>query len=221
MDQDSQSDWTRSNGLGPHTQGEEAAGAEAPQLDRLPPPFFPPGAGRRHGRRTQLSPDEGGGGVPQEALILPEVDRAGGEGESTVDPSYDLPLLDDAEGFSDDVFIDPDAPIVRTEPPHKPDDFEEVVRGGSGGAALAEMGVVTGIGDYSHLAEAESLDLEPQAYEDEAVADLVRVVGRLADALRARGEAGLRASPDMTRFEATLRAYCVGYLARRRELEEG
>jgi hypothetical protein len=38
------------------------------------------------------------------------------------------------------------------------------------------------------------------------------MVGKLAEALRRKGEAGLQTLPGMTSFEGTLRAYCVGYL---------
>jgi hypothetical protein len=38
----------------------------------------------------------------------------------------------------------------------------------------------------------------------------------LAESLNRKGEAGLRANLEMSRFEATLRSYCVGYLAGRR-----
>jgi len=75
----------------------------------------------------------------------------------------------------------------------------------------SEEGVATGIGDNPHL--------DPTALRaggDPALRDLTEVVAKLAEALRRRGEAGLHASTDMSRFEATLRAYCVGYLAGRR-----
>jgi len=51
---------------------------------------------------------------------------------------------------------------------------------------------------------------------DPHVAELVDAIVRLGEALQRRGEAGLRTSPEMSRFDATLRAYCVGYLAGRR-----
>ncbi len=54
-------------------------------------------------------------------------------------------------------------------------------------------------------------------WDDPDVAELIARVGRLAEALGERGEAGLRATPGMSRFEATLRAYCTGWLAARRE----
>jgi hypothetical protein len=74
-----------------------------------------------------------------------------------------------------------------------------------------EDGTATGIGDDEHLSPEELA-----AWGDPHVAALTQAVAKLAEALRRRGEAGLHASPDMSRFEATLRAYCVGYLAGRR-----
>ena len=79
-----------------------------------------------------------------------------------------------------------------------------------------EEGTVTGIGADTHVAP------EGVGSRDPHVAALTTAVETLAEGLRRRGEAGLHASPDMSRFEATLRAYCVGYLAgRRAESNEG
>jgi hypothetical protein len=71
--------------------------------------------------------------------------------------------------------------------------------------------------------EVVGMDLDPHTSPievvwggDPHVMELVESVNKLAEALRRRGEAGLRAEPSMSRFEATLRAYCVGYLAGRR-----
>jgi hypothetical protein len=44
----------------------------------------------------------------------------------------------------------------------------------------------------------------------------MEAVSKLAESLNRKGEAGLRANLEMSRFEATLRSYCVGYLAGRR-----
>ena len=122
----------------------------------------------------------------------------------------------DAEGgVPDDAFISPDEPIERTGsriapgafispdeplPPRDHIDPDEVV--------------VTGIGDDSHL---DAASLAASRHGDPHVAELVERVGRLAQALHDRGEAGLRTTPDMSKFEATLRAYCVGYLAAQRD----
>jgi hypothetical protein len=71
--------------------------------------------------------------------------------------------------------------------------------------------------------EAVGMDLDAHAFPSEVmmawdphVAELVDALVRLGEALRRSGEAGLRTSPEMSRFDATLRAYCVGYLAGRR-----
>jgi hypothetical protein len=63
-------------------------------------------------------------------------------------------------------------------------------------------------------------DLISHRYTDPHVAGLVLHVGRLASALRDHGEAALRTTADMNRFEATLRTYCVGYLVAQREAGE-
>ena len=57
---------------------------------------------------------------------------------------------------------------------------------------------------------------------DPHLSELLDAVRKLVAALEHRGEGGLRVTPEMTRFETQLRAYCVGYLAgRRAEDEEG
>jgi hypothetical protein len=135
------------------------------------------------------------GSVPDDAFISPD-DAFPGQGE-----------------LSEDAIISPDAPVVRTEAPTPPADFEEVM-GREHGRAL-ELGeiVVTGIGDDPHL------NLYPfiQQWGDEDLAEVIAAVSYLARQLEERGEAGLRTAQGMSRFEATLRAYCVGYLGGLRE----
>jgi len=65
----------------------------------------------------------------------------------------------------------------------------------------------------THLAAAAPAHTTVRIEDDGAVAELARVVGLLAEGLRARGEPALEATPDMSHLEATLRAFCVGYLA--------
>jgi len=74
-----------------------------------------------------------------------------------------------------------------------------------------EAGTATGIGDDPHLAPQELA-----SGGDPHVRELVVALSKLAEAVRRRGEAGLRVTTDMSRFESTLRGYCVGYLAGRR-----
>jgi len=80
---------------------------------------------------------------------------------------------------------------------------------------VEEEGVVTGMGSDPHMDPTELV-----TGGDPHVIELIGAVGRLAEALKRKGEAGLRTSPRMTRFEATLRSYCVGYLAGRRAEDE-
>jgi len=71
--------------------------------------------------------------------------------------------------------------------------------------------VVTGIGFDPHLDPSELM-----TGGDQYVMEVSEAVRKLARALEQKGEAGLRATPGMGRFDATLRAYCVGYIAGRR-----
>ena len=105
-------------------------------------------------------------------------------------------------------FISPDAPIPQRPPRIATTATED---------EDADEGVVTGMGDDAHMDPTElMLGFDPHVLE------VVDKVAKLAEALKQRGEAGLRSTPDMSRFEATLRSYCVGYLAgRRAEDEEG
>ena len=127
---------------------------------------------------------------------------------STAFISPDEPIPDRAGSVPGDAFISPDAPVPHRRP-----------RTAAAAAELEDFGegVVTGMGDDAHMAPEElALGFDPHVLE------VVDKVAKLAEALKQKGEAGLRSTPDMSRFEATLRSYCVGYLAgRRAEDEEG
>jgi hypothetical protein len=73
-------------------------------------------------------------------------------------------------------------------------------------------GVASGV-DAPPVSDDEEVEIFAAAGGDAQVADLIRLVRRLSNSLLWNGEAGLRATPEMSRFEATLRAYCVGFLA--------
>lgn len=77
--------------------------------------------------------------------------------------------------------------------------------------ALGEV-TVTGMGNDPHV----RVDPALKRFQDPHVAELAAALGRLDRQLNERGEAALKVGPEMSRFEATLRAYCVGYLAGRR-----
>ncbi len=81
-----------------------------PELDRLPPPVFPPGSRRTAVRYQAASTMQEGGedaGVPADAFISP-----------------DEPIRRSDEW--DEALISPDDPIVRREPPRAPADGDDV-----------------------------------------------------------------------------------------------
>jgi len=124
------------------------------------------------------------------------------------------------DGVPDDAFISPDEPIERSGSRIAPGAFISPdaplpTRGEEDEDIEPGQGIVTGMGDDPHLG-AEDLAIVRQS--DPVIADLALRIRRLADALLDKGEAGLRTTPEMSRFEATLRAYCVGYLAGQREI---
>ena len=202
MSADSQGPGHR-DGIGPPAApGSGRRPADAADLGRLPPPAFPPGS-RRIARRAAERPGAGEG-VPEDAFISPDepMEREGG----IPDDAFITP--DELDGAGDDAFISPDEPL----PPRSPRLEPEYVLG-------PDEAVVTGIDDDPHLA-GDHRSAGPD-WDDPDVGALADRVGRLADALRERGEAGLRTTPAMSRFEATLRAYCVGWLAARREGGDG
>lgn len=169
---------------------------ESPKGSRLPPPAFPPGARRREIRR--------GPGDAREEL-----------GDAYISPDEPMPPRRTPPG---DAFISPD------EPPPAPSDitkeafiFPEAseARTSTSDAPETDEVEVTGMGSDAHMSPQELV-----AGGDPYVMELMEQVAKLAESLKRRGEAGLHASPEMSRFEATLRAYCVGYLAGRRAEDE-
>jgi hypothetical protein len=113
--------------------------------------------------------------------------------------SEDEEAIGASDGWADGAIISPDDPIVRTGPVAVPDDFEKVMEKGA-----VEDVVVTGIGTDRAAAGPDGEPIDPY------VARVVRELAVLASGLRRRGEVALRVEPDMTRFETTLRGYCVG-----------
>ena len=193
-------------------------GAEE-QGGRLPPPAFPPGSKREvQENSTQptggdidsafISPDdpmparEEAPRPPEEAAPMREDVR-----EALI-PSGDQPIAEVAAAADDDAFISPDEPIPHRDPVSM-----------TGGFDMGDLDpgdvVVTGMGLDAHLDPSE-LAMGGDPY----VMELVEKVSKLAEALKHKGEAGLRTSPQMDKFDATLRGYCVGYLAGRRAQED-
>jgi len=161
---------------------------------RLPPPAFPPGSRRRTFRNPRTLD-----------LVKPAVESVE---DAMIDPSDPLPERSDPVF---DALISPDEPL-----PERKLELTEAFLDAHAAAqpAEGEEGVVVG------------MDLDPHLEPDELISggdphviELMTAVAKLAESVRRRGEAGLRATPEMSRFEATLRAYCVGYLAGRRAEE--
>ncbi|MBW3534823.1 MAG: hypothetical protein KY453_06320 [Gemmatimonadetes bacterium] len=209
MSPDSRESPERKDGVGPPASaaGRRRDGRPA-ELDRLPPPAFPPGSRRIAPRRSDraVPARENGEGIPSDAFISPDDPFSAAQDvpeDAFIEP--DEPIVRD-DGVGREAFISPDEPLPsRTRRPTAPDPTDPF------------DAVVTGIDDDPHLEEDRRRSGAGATFDDPHVAALVERVGRLADALRERGEAGLRSTPDLSGFEATLRAYCVGWLAARRE----
>jgi hypothetical protein len=166
--------------------GGEDSGISGPELDRLPPPAFPPGMRRAavHRPVTATGSDVDDGGLG-DALILP-----------------DEPIRRSETDLPDDAFISPDEPFLR-KAPHSgsPEDEEE---------DEMEEGVVTGIGDYDGAyfprgAGSRSKNLEALR--------MAEVLDELAAGLRQHGSVSLVSETRLTPFEAMLRGMIAGFLA--------
>ena len=158
--------------------------------NRLPPPAFPPGH-RRHVHRNTSS-------IPQS-----ENPTAPVEDDGIIRPGDPVPQRRDPV---EQAFISPDDPIPERKIELTPEFAEYAAPTPDDGE-----GEVVGMDLDAH-----NDPVELMTAGDPHVMELVGAVGRLAEALKRRGEAGLRTLPEMSRFDATLRAYCVGFLAGRR-----
>lgn len=157
---------------------------------RLPPPAFPPGS-RKHRSRNSSGPPSG----------TTTTERAD---DAFISPDEPLPERTDPFGKA---LISPDDPLPERRG-EMSDAFEDAH------AAAVGEGEVVGMNMDAHRHPGEEV-----SGGDPHVMELMDAVAKLAQGVRQKGEAGLRATPDMTRFESTLRAYCVGYLAGRRAEE--
>jgi hypothetical protein len=159
--------------------------------NRLPPPAFPPGQ-RRH--------------VHRNSNHQPEPSSEGG-GDSLIAPDDPMPRRRDP---IEQAFISPDDPMPERKLDMLPE-FADYVASPPDDLEDEGEGEVVGMDLDAHASPSEVMTAG-----DPHVAELVDAIVRLGEALQRRGEAGLRTSPEMSRFDTTLRAYCVGYLAGRR-----
>jgi len=149
----------------------------------LPPPAFPPGFRRVSVRRRLERQGRREIALTRESTPFPE--------GAFISPDDPVDRLATREAY-----ISPDDPLPeRGARVVEPEEFDP------------DEVVVTGVGDDPHL------DPEPLSPNgDPDLAALAEQVQSLAEALQTLGEEGMREHPGMSRFEATLRAYCVGYL---------
>lgn len=178
--------------------------------DRLPPPAFPPGSSRR------IRPEQGS--VPEDAFISPDAPIERGSIPEDAIFSPDDPVTRSGTRMPDDAFFSPDEPVVREAEPTVPEDFEDVLRShgssstGAEGETEGSEGQVTGMS-----LEVQQRGRGGSRFDDPHVERLYAKLVGLTKAVKERGEAGLRTEAGMSRFETTLRGYCVGYLAGLRE----
>lgn len=183
------------------SQDEEAAGPAGQEESR-------PGQGEtRAPGAGRLPPPAFPPGARRRLIHLKITESSEELGDAIISPDEPMPARGDVPEAA---FISPDEPIVRGEAGVD----APIVRRDSGVATPRVQ--VTGIGPDTRLDP-----FELTASRDPYVRELVEQVSRLAEALKRRGEAGLRTTPGMPRFEATLRAYCVGYLHGRRAEKDG
>lgn len=163
---------------------------DKPSEKRLPPPAFPPGQRRRvHSNSTgHRDAIERGPGAPDAEMISPD------------DP---IPVRRDP---IEQAFILPDEPIPERRIELAPE-FADYARP----TPEDGEGEVVSMDLDAHLDPIEAVSAG-----DPIVAEVVEVVSKLAESLQRKGEVGLRTKHGMTRFESTLRAYCVGYIVGRR-----
>ena len=167
---------------------------------RLPPPAFPPGT-RKKVHKNSMSPlkPSVGADAGNVAFISPDdpmPPRSDKVAKAFISPDDPMPARSARPSRG---FISPEDPIPPRRDKTEPD----------------EEGVVTGMGFDAHMEPEELV-----AGGDPYVMEVAKAVRKLSEALNRKGEAGLRASRGISRFEATLRAYCVGYLAGRRAEDE-
>jgi hypothetical protein len=180
---------------GRHSSWAVKPGRDGLELDRLPPPAFPPGS-----RRSALRPLTPSRTEKGRASLAPDNAERARPDPATEDDTFasalnssDEPLRGRPSGPSGDRAPD----RAHRSVPSAMAEFET--------GDDAELGVATGMGVAPPASGA--LDV------GDAVQRAAESLQSLASALREQGPAGLQAGPDASRFEAVLRGFIAGYLA--------
>lgn len=171
--------------------------AVGPELDGLPPPFFPRGA-RRPRAAAALRVTRGPTPPPQQCSA---------EEETAIPEDAFISPDEPIRKFREDAFIYPDEPI-RTERPREEPAEEDVVVGWigdedyfkakeRGGKAVAAPRAVPG---WSSL-------------DPESARRIAERLEALAESLRAMGGAALEIPPAADPLDVALRSFLAGYLA--------
>lgn len=167
----------------PVSSEREFSGETGPEMDRLPPPAFPPGSADSRHRR-----------VPRAGASVPP-DPGEGEDESVPFDGFiapDDPVRKEARGIPDDAFIAPDDPLVPADrnasgkvprPPQDEDDAPATRRAQRSGDR-----------------------------ERPTIHELPYLLNQLAERLRESGERALNVDPETGHFQAALRSFLRGYL---------
>jgi len=163
-----------------------------PEMDRLPPPFFPPEEPRPEAPSGDASPE---GPSPDRSAEVgdegrePEEEMAV-EGTEDAFISPDEPIETAEDDLSDDAFISPDDPLVPTD--------------------RDEEGMVTSIGDQDPAGPPPPGP--PPRGERPTIHELPYLLGTLAERIHDAGERAIQASPERGHFESALCAFLRGYL---------
>lgn len=139
---------------------------------------------------------------------------------------HSMPVRDTAEENSSGAFIEPDSPMP-----------ERIVSSQGLGAAFIspdepiparKIELVEDFQDRASIDPDEEgqvvgMDLDPNLDPSDVISggdphlrEVIDTIDKIRAGLHHKGESALRVSHDMPRLEATLRAYCVGYLVGRR-----
>lgn len=166
--------------------GTPKASPKGPELDRLPPPAFPPGNRRAWVPRATRATAGDDSGLPEGAVIGP-----------------DEPVRRIGDEFDEEAFISPDDPI------------DQAAGGASGSPGTQgdtdESVEVTGIGSSDPDAY-RSVATYAGPRDPEQVAN---VLDELANSLREQGTAALTTPPHLSPFESALRGFLGGYMVGR------
>lgn len=154
-----------------------------PEMDRLPPPAFPPGSRRASAPRKRVdvagaeeSPDDAGEGeeLPDDAFISP-----------------DEPIRKEARGIPDDAFISPDDPFTPK------------------ATAGSDEGQVTSMGEQISTRTPTAAKRRSEA---PSIHELPYLLDRVAEQINDTGREALNVHGEMGHFEAALKSFLRGYL---------